>query len=250
MTPYLRAVRSLVVPAKGSNRCVIRTFVNPTDSNAPQISASGRAPAIQPVHRSTSRLAVSSSSAPRTMSASCKPASWLDDAEHLGQGPFLVGNEIEDAIRDQHVDAVIRAPEAPSHRRAARRRCRARLPVRPLAPGLPWVRSCRPRWLVHAAPTCMAASRRSVPAPDPMSSTIGAGLECLNQMGVSDAGKRRRDRLAGSAASSAGVIPEAVRGVPGTHGGNGSPRLGVTPPACTSTALRRAVARCRDRPGS
>jgi hypothetical protein len=69
IAPYFRAVRSFLVPPNGSNRCVIRTPVKPADSNARAISASGRAPAIQPVHKSMSRLIDSDSSFATTMSA-------------------------------------------------------------------------------------------------------------------------------------------------------------------------------------
>ena len=68
-TPNLRATRSFDVPPKGSKCSVIRTAVNPTASSTDRSSASGRAPAIQPVHRSISRLIVSDSSLATTMSA-------------------------------------------------------------------------------------------------------------------------------------------------------------------------------------
>ena len=51
LTPYLRATRSFEVPPKGSKYSVMRTDRNPTDSNTNRSSASGRAPAIQPVHK-------------------------------------------------------------------------------------------------------------------------------------------------------------------------------------------------------
>jgi hypothetical protein len=69
LTPYLRATRSFEVPPKGSKYSAIRTDLNPTDSNTNRSSASGRAPAIQPVHRSMSRLVDSESSLATMMSA-------------------------------------------------------------------------------------------------------------------------------------------------------------------------------------
>jgi len=68
-TPYLLAVRSLVVPAKQSNRSTMRGSSNPAVPNASMISASSRAPAIQPVQRSMSRSALSGSVSPMRMSA-------------------------------------------------------------------------------------------------------------------------------------------------------------------------------------
>jgi hypothetical protein len=69
LTPYLRATRSFEVPPKGSKYSEMRTDLNPTDSNTNRSSASGRAPAIQPVHKSMSRLIDSESSLATMMSA-------------------------------------------------------------------------------------------------------------------------------------------------------------------------------------
>lgn len=70
MTAYLRAIRSFDVPRKQSKRRRGSTPMKPTDERAPISSASGRAPAIQPVQRSMSRRMPSDSSLPTTMSAS------------------------------------------------------------------------------------------------------------------------------------------------------------------------------------
>lgn len=69
-TPYRLAVRSLLVPAKQSNLATMRGL-NPAEANAPIISASSRAPAIQPVQRSMPRSASSDRVSPMTMSAIC-----------------------------------------------------------------------------------------------------------------------------------------------------------------------------------
>jgi hypothetical protein len=67
-TPYFRATRSLDVPRNGSKRSAIATVRKPMCVSTETSSASGRAPAIQPVHRSISRLIVSESSLATTMS--------------------------------------------------------------------------------------------------------------------------------------------------------------------------------------
>jgi len=61
-TPYLRAVFSLDVVRKQSNRAVIWTSSRPVCDRYATSSASGRAPAIQPVHKSMLRRASSGSS--------------------------------------------------------------------------------------------------------------------------------------------------------------------------------------------
>ena len=71
ITLYRRAVRSFDVPVKQSKRATMSTFSKPAATNAPVSSASSRAPAIQPVHKSMSRSALSGSSSPMTMSAIC-----------------------------------------------------------------------------------------------------------------------------------------------------------------------------------
>jgi hypothetical protein len=55
-TPYRRAVRSFVVPAKQSNLAVISTSVNPAAANTSTSSASSRAPAIQVWHQIFQRI--------------------------------------------------------------------------------------------------------------------------------------------------------------------------------------------------
>jgi hypothetical protein len=65
----LRAVLSLEVARKQSNRAVMRTSSRPILVRYGTISASGRAPAIQPVQRSMLRRASSGSSTSRAMSA-------------------------------------------------------------------------------------------------------------------------------------------------------------------------------------
>jgi hypothetical protein len=65
----LRATRSFDVPPNGSKYSVMRTERKPIPSNTVTCSASGRAPAIQPVHKSMSRLIDSDSSLPTAMSA-------------------------------------------------------------------------------------------------------------------------------------------------------------------------------------
>ena len=69
-TPYFRAVFSFFVPRKQSKWAVTRTSSNPRSPKNDTSSASGRAPAIQPVHRSMLRRTSSPSSASSTMSAS------------------------------------------------------------------------------------------------------------------------------------------------------------------------------------
>jgi hypothetical protein len=56
------------VPPKGSKCSVIWAARKPICTRTPASSASGRAPAIQPVHKSTSRLIDSDSSSATTMS--------------------------------------------------------------------------------------------------------------------------------------------------------------------------------------
>jgi hypothetical protein len=68
-TPNLRATFSFEVPRNGSNRSRISTPSNPTSASSHRSSASGRAPPIQPVHRSMSWRIDSGSSDPTTMSA-------------------------------------------------------------------------------------------------------------------------------------------------------------------------------------
>ena len=68
LTPYLRAVRSFDVPPNGSKYSAMRTALKPADCNTRTSSASGRAPAIQPVQRSISRLTDSDSSLATMMS--------------------------------------------------------------------------------------------------------------------------------------------------------------------------------------
>ena len=70
ITPNLRAMRSFDVARKQSKRFRTSTFCRPNRSSAETSSASGRAPAIQPVHRSMSFLMPSDSSPATTMSAS------------------------------------------------------------------------------------------------------------------------------------------------------------------------------------
>jgi hypothetical protein len=62
-------VRSLLVPRNASNRSRNSTGENPTLARTSRSSPSGRAPAIQPVHRSMSLRADSESSWPTMMSA-------------------------------------------------------------------------------------------------------------------------------------------------------------------------------------
>jgi hypothetical protein len=65
----LRATRSFDVPPNGSKYSAIRTGRKPFPANTVMSSASGRAPAIQPVHKSMSRLIDSDSSLATMMSA-------------------------------------------------------------------------------------------------------------------------------------------------------------------------------------
>jgi hypothetical protein len=58
----------LEVPPNGSKYSVIVTGLNPMRASRSTSSASGRAPAIQPVQRSMSRLIDSASSSATTMS--------------------------------------------------------------------------------------------------------------------------------------------------------------------------------------
>jgi hypothetical protein len=69
ITPYRPTARSFAVPAKQSNRLVIATLRSPTEVKTSMSSASSRAPAIQPVHRSISRKALSGRTSPMMMSA-------------------------------------------------------------------------------------------------------------------------------------------------------------------------------------
>jgi hypothetical protein len=56
------------VPPNGSKYSLMRTEWKPVASSTVTSSASGRAPAIQPVHKSMSRLIASDSSLATTMS--------------------------------------------------------------------------------------------------------------------------------------------------------------------------------------
>jgi hypothetical protein len=68
VTPYLRATRSFDEPRKQSKRSVSLTDWKPISAKTAKSSASGRAPAIQPVHRSMSRLIDSDNSLSTTIS--------------------------------------------------------------------------------------------------------------------------------------------------------------------------------------
>jgi hypothetical protein len=69
LTPYLRATRSFDVLPNGSKYSVMRTGLKPISASSAGSSASGRAPAIQPVHKSMSRLIDSESSFATAISA-------------------------------------------------------------------------------------------------------------------------------------------------------------------------------------
>ena len=70
-TPYSLAVFSFFVPRKQSKWAVTRTSSNPRSPKNETSSASGRAPAIQPAHKSMLRRTSSPSSASSTISPSC-----------------------------------------------------------------------------------------------------------------------------------------------------------------------------------
>ena len=97
-------------------------------------------------------------------------AAGLEDAGDLGDRALLLGNEVEDAVRDHHIDRPIVD----------------RQPCRVAAPDLDVIEAARRRPLARAridsvmstpiarppAPTWRAASSKSVPAPQPMSTTV------------------------------------------------------------------------------
>ena len=68
--PNAAALEALAAPEKVSQRCALNsTSTSPAASMIARISASSRAPAIQPVHRSTFSLAASGTAFATTMSA-------------------------------------------------------------------------------------------------------------------------------------------------------------------------------------
>jgi hypothetical protein len=80
--------------------------VKPAVAKTPTSSASSRAPAIQPVQRSISRMALSGRTSPMTRSAICTRPPASAHARSRGQRCF-VGHETEHAVRDDDIDCRV-----------------------------------------------------------------------------------------------------------------------------------------------
>ena len=198
-------------PQSSRSVATMPTSLNPTSSNAAINSASGRAPAIQPVHRSMSRVALSESARRIVMSAICArpPGRSTRRISSTARGlsgtrfrtPFEITTSTLPAstgriggVAESHLDVGEAA------RGRTRRRDREHVGRHIDPDGAP------------TATDMSCGESRSVPAPQPMSRTvtpvgIGAilcGLPTPANEAVTSAGSEAEIRC---------VVPEARGGV-------------------------------------
>ena len=91
-----------------------------------------------------------------------------------------------------------------------------------------------------SGPTAFAANSRSIPAPQPMSTTVAPGRHQRDAMGIGDSGERRGDRSQ-EAAPTRPHRSQASRLRRSVHDGNGSHPLVPSPLVDRWTQSRRAA---------
>ena len=107
--PYTSKVRALAspgAPPKVSTAGPIWTSTKPTSSSICCQPSRGSPPAIQPVHRSMSRIASGGTGRPLAMSANCSRRPGAARAGSLEHGT-LVGAQVDDAVGDHGVGPAV-----------------------------------------------------------------------------------------------------------------------------------------------
>ena len=175
---------------------------SPAATSTRACSPSRRAPAIQPVQRSMRLRASSETSWWMHDVGELQSAAGSQDAVDLVEHRVLVGHEVDDPVGDHDVDRAVGERELFDQRlvkldvgQPHRRRARARAVEHRRS-------SCRCRSLGPDGPVICAAISRSVPAPQPRSSTTSPGSMPPEQPVVRDAGEALDASRSGTRSSS------------------------------------------------
>ena len=118
-----------------------------------------------------------------------QPAAGAQDAVDLVEHRVLVGHEVDHAVGDHDVDAAVLERQRSRSATRAARRCRGPSPARSRGRARASTGSCRRRSRGPSGPVIWAAISRSVPAPQPRSSTTDARLDAAEHPVVGHAGE-------------------------------------------------------------